>query len=367
MDLINATRLLVGHTLALHRTGRELLVIAIKATFSMPAEQGARLQLHDQQLPLTMSDVFFGAPGLSAPRYEVDFAPRKPLCDVLLNGQAHAPDGRPTQRVVVKLQIGNWQKSFAVVGDRVWFTDGGPRATAAVPFTEMPIHYDRAFGGADLSHEDPAQHAAFAANPSGAGYRKHLESQWLDGTALPNTEELTVPVENPAGEYRPMSFGIIGRHWESRVQYAGTYDQNWLDNIFPFLPTDFDERYFQAAPADQQLPAPLGEQTVTLTNLTPEGSTSFVLPHFEAPVVIVPHSGPREELHAVADTILIEPDERRVTMTWRVTRPLKRNIFEIAQVVVGRKGPEWWQQKGRLAFPIPVVMEVAKAKAAAKA
>ncbi len=33
--------------------------------------------------------------------------------------------------------------------------------------------------------------------------------------------------------------------------------------MFPFLPADFDERYYQAAPTDQQLPIPLGEQTVT--------------------------------------------------------------------------------------------------------
>jgi hypothetical protein len=367
MDLINATRLVAGHTLALDRSGRELLVVAIKATFGMPVQQGARLQLHEQQLPLTLSDVFFGAPGLSAPQYEVDFAPCKSMCDVLLNGRAYAPDGRPTERTTVEMQIGSWRKSFAVVGDRVWFTDGGPRATPPQPFVEMPITYDRAFGGTDLAHDDPAQHVSFVRNPSGAGYRRNQDSQWLDGVALPNTEELGDPVRDPAGEYRPMSFGIIGRHWQPRVQHAGTYDQNWLDNVFPFLPADFDERYFQAAPPDQQLPKPVGEQTVTLTNLTPTGCTSFLLPHFEAPVTIVPHSGPREELNAAADTILIEPDAGRVTMTWRVMRPLKRNVFEIAQIVVGRKGTEWWQQRGRIAFPLPVVVEVAKAKSGSRA
>ncbi len=43
-------------------------------------------------------------------------------------------------------------------------------------------------------------------------------------------------------------------------------------------------------------------------------------------------------------------------MTWRVARPLKRNMFEIAQVLVGRKGREWWQQREEVAFPIPVAM-----------
>ena len=53
-----------------------------------------------------------------------------------------------------------------------------------------------------------------------------------------------------------MSFGPMGRGWPGRIEYGGTYDQNWIDNIFPFLPPDFDDRYFQMAPPDQQTPAP---------------------------------------------------------------------------------------------------------------
>ena len=30
-------------------------------------------------------------------------------------------------------------------------------------------------------------------------------------------------------------------------------------------------------------------------------------------------------------------------------------MFEIAQVLVGKKGKEWWQQREEVAFPIPVV------------
>ena len=53
-----------------------------------------------------------------------------------------------------------------------------------------------------------------------------------------------------------MSFGPVGRGWHPRLGYAGTYDQNWLDNVFPFLPADFRDDYYQAAPADQQIASP---------------------------------------------------------------------------------------------------------------
>ena len=75
-----------------------------------------------------------------------------------------------------------------------------------------------------------------------------------------------------------------------------------------------------------------------------------------APVNVFPKKGEREDYTATLDTVLIEPDQQRFSLTWRVARPLKKNMFEIAQVLVGKKGKEWWQQREQVAFPIPVVM-----------
>jgi hypothetical protein len=359
MELINSTRMLTGYTMGMEPSGREFLIVVIKGTFRIPAQSGAPLRLHEEeQVPMVMSDVFYGEPGLSAPKYEVDFALRKRSCDVLLNASAYAPDGRPARRVEVAAQIGNWSKSFAVIGDRTWQAEGvGVEPSSAMPYTQMPITYDRAFGGIDNAHVDSDKHAAFMANPAGRGFHSRLVKEWIHGTPLPNTEELVRPVNWVNGDFKPMSFGAIGRHWQPRVAYAGTYDEKWLEEHSPFLPPDFDDRYYQAAPPDQQLPVPLGEQTVRLTNLTADGQRSFVLPHLEAPVHVFPKNGKREDLTAFVDTVIIEPDEERVMMTWRVARPLKRNMFEVAQVMVGKRGWEWWQQREQMRFPIPVVVE----------
>jgi hypothetical protein len=351
MELINATRMTAGYTLGVEPSGRELLVVVVKGTFRIPEQAGDSLRLHEEQAPLVMSDVFFGEPGRSAPKYEVDFSPRKPRCDVLLNGSAYAPGGKPTSRLAVGLRVGDWSKSFAVVGDRVWFTAGGVIASPASPFTTMGISYDHAFGGTDQRHEDPGQHAACMLNPSGRGFHHHLIPEWLEGSPLPNTEELGTGVTAPDGTHRPMSFGAIGRHWEPRLKFAGTYDQQWRDTEFPFLPSDFDDRYYQAAPPDQQLVLPPADQLISLRNLTPDGHRDFVLPHMTAPVCIFPKKGPREEFTAQVDTILIEPDAGRVMLTWRVARPLRRNLFEVAEVLVGKKGRDWWQRRARLASP----------------
>lgn len=356
MELINATRMLAGYTMGIEPSGRELLVVVVKGTFVLP-KSGEVVRLHEEQLPLVMADTFTGEPGFSAPMHEVDFAPRKHACDVLLVGSAYAPAGRPVERMRVGLQVGSIDKSCDVLGDRVWSAGAtGIRATHPRPFVQMPISYNVAFGGVDQDDEDPKEHGAYMRNPVGRGYRKHLKNEWVDGKPLPNTEEPGQAVTWPTNEYRPMAFGPVGRGWEPRLCLAGTYDQQWLDDVFPFLPKDFDERYFQAAPDDQQVPLPKTPMQVTLINFTPDGMRQFALPHFEAPVHMFPKRREREDHFGTLDTIVFEPDQERFTMTWRVTRPVKKNLFEIEQVLVGKKGREWWQQRQEVAFPIAVVM-----------
>jgi hypothetical protein len=362
MELINATRMLAGYTMGLDKQAREHLVVVIKGTFRIPqaGEPIDRVALADEQQALVMADTFTGEPGLSAPVHEADYAPHKPQCDVLLHGSAYAPGGRPTTRLEAGIQIGPWSKRLAVVGPRHWDCGAATlRATPAQPFVKQTISYDVAFGGSDLRHEDPAKHAAFMANPVGRGFHEHLKAEWVDGQPLPSTEEPGRSVSDTDGNYKPMAFGPVGRGWQPRSALAGTYDDEWLDKHFPFLPPDFDERYHQAAPTDQQLPLAFfkqGAREVMLTNLTPEGVCRFLLPHLVAPVHVFPKRGEREDYTASLDTIVIEPDQQRFTLTWRVARPLRRNMFEIAQVLVGKKGREWWQQREEVAFPIPVVM-----------
>lgn len=355
MEFINATRMVAGYTMGTEPSARESLIVVIKGTFQLP-RAGEEFRLHEEQRQLVMADTFTGQPGYSAPYDEVDFSPRKQRCDVLLQGAAYAPEGRPSARVAVGLRVGKWMKSFAVVGDRFWKAGiGSFVASEAQPFSVKPFSYDVAFGGTDQHHDDPAEHAAFMRNPVGRGFHRHLKREWVDGSPLPNTEELDRAVVVPDGDFVPQAFGPVGRGWVPRSTYAGTYDQRWVDEQFPFLPFDFDEQYYQAAPLDQQLPIPTGAVEVALHNLTADGSRTFMLPYFDAPVHVFPKKGGRENLLANLDTIVFEPAQERFTMTWRVARPLRRDFFEIAQVLVGRKGAEWWQQREQLAFPIRVI------------
>lgn len=349
MNLVNATKLVAGYTMATDKTGREWLVVVAKGTYGIPDHPNHPPELLTEQVPLVTTDAFTGEPGFSAPLYESDFAPPKPRCDVLLQGSCYAPGGRPAPHVEVAIQVDSLTKSFKVVGPRAYkagllsYKLGKPQ-----PFTVMPITYNNAYGGVDRTNQDPAKHQWYSLNHAGVGYHPKTKTKALVGKPLPNTEELDNPVRRPNGSYKPMAFGPVGRAWQQRIQWAGTYDQKWLDDQCPFLPEDFDTRYFQSAAEDQQIDYPRGGEAVALKHLTPQGRTMFRLPaNLRLPVLFFSRAGGMTEVLAVVDTVPLEPDKGRCMLVWRAALPLRRNICEVSQVTLGQSARQLERAQAR--------------------
>ena len=337
MDLVNATKLKAAYTVVLDPDGRERLVVVAKGTFAIPVSD-VEAPLADEQADLVLADEFEGEPGKSAVRYESDFAPVKPRCDVLLNGSAYAERGRPAQMVQVGLRVGAMSKGLGVYGPRCWVSRlFGIAPTEPQPFVRALFGYGTAFGGEDADPDDLEKVAAYRENPVGTGFFPHTKGSELVGRLAPNTAEVSRPVKSTTGAYRPMALGAVGRNFAHRIALAGTYDEAWLEDTFPFLPPNFDPRYFQAAPPEQQIDYPRGGEPVAMLNLTPSGRADFRLPRLELPVEFSALDGRRSEQRAVPDTILLEPDLGRMLITWRASLPLRRDIMEMAEVIVGKQ------------------------------
>ena len=350
MRFTNQTGLPAGWTMGFEPDGREMLVVMAKATYVLPP-LGEQPVLATKHVPLIEADEFTGEPGLSAPRYETDYAHRKPACDVLLLGSAYAPPGRQVTRVQVGLKVADMVKQFAVVGERHWRRQlVGVSASAPQPFTAMPISYDTAFGGTDRTHEDRSD--TFKPNPVGVGYWRHTDH--IDNQPLPTSEQHDAPVSAHDGAYRPMSFSPIGRNWSPRAAHAGTYDQDWIENTAPLWPADFDPLYFQAAPPDQLIPYPQGGEQVVLRNLTADNQRSFQLPVHRMPIVFIPHKGRDVHIAAHIDTLVIEPDLNRFTMTWRANLPLGKSVFDVKETILGEMPVAWHRARrfpGKTYYP----------------
>lgn len=324
-----------GLTVATDKEGRDHCVIVVKGTFTLD-EQGTPI-LAEEQVPFVYADAHYGDPGETAIQYECDFAHFKPRCDVLVVGSAYAPDGQPAKRVRVSLAVGSVNKSFEVVGDRVWdkillsVTPSEPK-----PFLSMPITYDRAFGGVDIDAKNPDKIRTYTLNPVGVGYYPLTKRKARVGKPLPNTQQSRCRISSTTGKYKPMSFGSIGRNFAARVPFAGTYDKNWLDNICPFLPPDFDPMYFQSAPADQQVPHLRGGEPVRCINMNPQGGFEFSVPRVEVPILYRFRDKDISGEPKI-DTLIVEPDQDRFILIWRASTPVGRKLNALREIVVGRE------------------------------
>ena len=340
MKFTNVTGCQAGWMAGYEPDGREMLIVIVKASYGLP-DDGQQPEPTDEAVSLVQADRFTGAPGMSAPQYETDYAHRKPYCDVIVLGSAYAPSGKAAARVQVGIQVGALTKQFVVVGDRVWIKRAsGASLSDPRRFTSIPITYDVAFGGTDRTLEaSKGLVFTYAANPVGRGYWH--ETDEIDGQPAPNTESLDEPVVNHNGRYEPKSFSPVGRNWSMRARYAGTYNTDWLENVAPFWPADFDYRYFQAGPADQWIPYPSGGEEVVLQNLTPDSRRSFRLPSRHMPVTFVPHRGQDVTREASLDTIVLEPDDQRFTFTWRTSLALGKSLFDVKETIAGEMPAGW--------------------------
>jgi hypothetical protein len=335
MIVMNETPFVTGWTVGFQPDGREVVVLAVKATYRLRLGNRPEPRLADEQQPLLEADEFGVDPACDAPVSENDFALFKPSCDILVSAKAYSPREKFVTRVEVGVLVGAWRKVFAVVGKRHWRKSMiGTSMTAPEPFQCQKITYDVAFGGTDVDPTEPSRVQTYLENPVGQGFC-HFKAN-LEGLALPLTEEAAKPVSDPTGEYQPMAFGPVGRNWFPRFKYGGTYDEAWLQEKIPFLPDDFDYRYFQAAPLDQQIAYPAGGEPIVLANLTQEGRLESRVPTESIFVSFVRKRGESSDIQANLDTILIDAENDRLCLTWRAVCPLHRDPFELREMVVER-------------------------------
>lgn len=341
MHFENRTAFPAAWTMGFDKAAHEMVVVVAKATFRIPDWGNSETPLVEDQVDLVAADRVAGALGFSSTVYESDFAHHKPFCDVLLNGTAHAPKGRPCRAVTVRMKVGSLDKSIHVVGDRYWADPWLEVTTDPEPFLNLPVTYENAYGGFERDPNNPERGSTYLPNPVGTGYYPVSRHGGLAGKRLPNLERPGESIHTAVGDYVPQAFSCVGRNFPSRLRYAGTYDQRWQDEDAPFFPKDFDYRYFQAAPPDQQIPYLAGGEEVWLENLDPRGVIYFAIPRTMLKVLFVFHSGKQRSFDPVADTLMIEPDLRRFTISWRTSISLSQDCFEIERVIVAEPDRAW--------------------------
>jgi hypothetical protein len=357
----------------------EFHAVALRAAYALvPARaatrgRGEALLTHDCVLrpadpfgAVVTADRYEGAVNESELAAESDLAAYKPRCDVLVRATSYAPGGAPSPRWHARLRVTTPRgrdaavaidKTLALCGPRSFVREGSTWSLGEPgAVTEVPVRWSRAYGGRSrvLSRDGHvALDAVCFTNPLGRGW---IDARLLEacfGAGLDPPTYLPAPqVEDPeaplgaldvsppaegltdaasvaraAERYRarPSGLSCLGRAWTPRIQHAGTYDDAWLAQRHPFLPQDFSFRYWNAAPADQQIAHPTQGAEVELWNLTApadslQGYVGFALPAHRAFVMAFVRGLPIP-VPGRLDTVVVDAEAMKVACVWRVLIP----------------------------------------------
>ncbi|MGK3992004.1 DUF2169 family type VI secretion system accessory protein [Sorangium sp. So ce1024] len=330
-DFIAAPFLLVG------KAG-ERLVVVVKATFVRVAAQ-CELELSDRavQRRIRCADVPWGDPERSSIKYPADLCIAKPGTDVVVVAAAHAPGGRAVPFFDAGVRLGALEKIVRIFGLRVWQAKGAGLSDPR-PTTGIEVRYDYAWGGLDQS--DPSSPVEEPRNPVGMGIARDPAA--LTHKPAPFIEDPTDLIGSLSTRPAPAGLGAIGRHWEPRRRYLGTYDAAWRRQRAPLLPLDHDDRTnLCASPGLIGTPALRGGEDVALLNLTPGGGTAvFRLPRTGVEVAMRARGRAPEVLSPDLDTVLIDalaPSGVVVELVWRASFQPPRRMKDVEIVVTERE------------------------------
>jgi hypothetical protein len=265
------------------------------------------------------------------------------------------------------------------------------RLTEPDLFVSQPLRYEHALGGelkvyeqdsaaprlgdrerlsdsARARHPDgeraPVAHTLCPHNPLGIGW---LE-EWYAGAA--SVERWEAPqIEAPSAlltaeifgrmlrrevragdlpELTPRGVGVIAKPWLPRLALAGTLDGRWLAERWPSMPHDYHIGYWNGAHADMQCQHLFGGELVELWNLLPrtapgistteKGRTKccFQLPD---PVLAAKMKQGNNVVWGVPviDTLIINLEEMRLGMVWRMRVPVAAGIKSASLVTLGER------------------------------
>jgi hypothetical protein len=340
--------------------GEYILGVLLKRTYDIvPGKPCIRAERDHKLIP---GDMHYGDPMNSTVKFETDFIPFKVATDVVLNGIAYAPNGRPTETLIASFIIGQFRKDILVIGDRVCRYQQGsdPLFTDPEPFTTMDIRYERAYGGVDI-YSDPKLPCPYGRNHLGRGFVIANTKKTIDNLALPNIEDpedTLTPSRLCAGHFMhwerqpmPQGFGWYAKYWQPRAGLAGVLPadraaEQELRKAFALvvppeqrqlyeqtqLP-DMDFRFFNGASPGLALPFLSGDEPIRTVLLTPEGEVDFQLPG-ERPQIGLDIGMGIQEPPVVLHTVMIHIEERQLDLVWRAAVPYP--------------GPDWLPQMRKM-------------------
>lgn len=356
-------------------SGQPILTVVAKQTYRLDA--AGRCRLHDEQVPLFEDLVIDDATEPGVVLHDADLYLHKPLTDVVVLGHAYALRGE--RSFTAGVVVGTTAKSLQVFGDRRC----GRTANGQIVFSDptpcdrVPLRYDRAYGGrdavAEAAHGNPfmplqpymqqvdltqASPFVYPRNACGKGYLIEARPEAIDALELPN-------LEDPADLLRPSTIVVGDPNRWSHMPLP--WCTSWVDpGSFPRLaclgaipepeslahplaevrrgfypaqtfvttnaagqPKPLEERFSplfaNGASLGLAVPKLRGDEEILLGRLHPQVDRyRFRLPGQVPEIWVDGRDGKLVETKPTLASVVIEPDESRLTVVWSGSAPAKR-------------------------------------------
>ncbi|MCF7918858.1 MAG: DUF2169 domain-containing protein [Candidatus Cloacimonetes bacterium] len=311
--LDNKTEFPVKSMFYTDKAGISHWVIVCKISWDMNSEI---IKLADEQQAIRFIDEYIDNDFSQAVNYGNDLTPLKNKTDIIIKGHAYLPFSEGNY-FDISLSFGIIEKVLRIRKERYLMkTLMGTRIVEGDFPEKISLGYENAFGG---KYKTDKEERIFSYNPAGKGYT-NIKLVGSEKVYLPLLEYPEAPYNNRKGEIPPAALGYISPFWETRRIYAGTYDQKWLDDKYPFYPDDFSNQFWQQAAEDQQYPGEIyGNEKLRLTNMTKGGNHINTLPEnrelypFEIKSII---KGKSSNHKYKINTLLIEPDDMTISTVY---------------------------------------------------
>lgn len=350
------------------------LSVITKRTYNIDKNGICRLAEMQQALN---TDIIFYEPDSELIKEDYDLYPIKPFTDVIVKGSIKG-DNRSTH-LQTAIEIEN-QPPFliTVFGNRKAFKNNYNKIVFSDPeiIETIPLRYDFAYGGIDYAAEaqmPDVPNNLKKANPTmdwggsslyryprntcGKGYIVFDNSKAFENLELPNLEYpkmLLTPINlvlndpyNWVNQPLPRATDWVNLAWFPRIGYIGIlpfndksgYIKNIPENMDDLVdrdileiiknPVPFNIRASNGGSLGLQFADMIGNEFIKLKNIHPN-SRNFILqlPTDIPKIWVDGRKGKLLETKPVMHTIIMEPDENRLSIIWRGSAPALRPYMQ---------------------------------------
>lgn len=353
--------------------GQYILSVLVKRTYRI--DKTGLCHNDIEELPLVEDLAYYPESEDQLLESDFDIYPLKSKTDVIIKGYAQA--GKASKYFSIGINIGKHRTSISVIGNRKAFLNASNKVLFSEPelIDRVPLRYDFAYGGWDKIGEyirevhsqerikmipddidwPKGSGYRYPRNPLGKGYLVDLNRDAVEQLELPN-------LEDPLDRLKPDH--LAADDWKRWPEMPVPRCTDWMDVLwFPryahfgfnvtALPSSkpavevargwtrpdiledknaeqkFSYQAFNGASMGLQLDFLKGNEQCNLHNIHPEmRDFRFKLPGDVPKIWVDGRKGKLKETNPVLHTLVIEPEENRLSMVWRGSAPALRPYLE---------------------------------------